>query len=189
MLEIERKILGIRKRELIIRIEKLKPKPQKLFEGLICVKYFDFSDQRIRKKRDLLRVREFVPKEGAGYVECVYKIYKYVKHGCKYFDEVEFRLPDGGSFEAISKLLKCLGLKQTLYYEKRRTLYAYGKVKFEIDEHPKIPAFVEIEGESPTHIEKAIELLNVQHYEQTSETISELLRRKYPKIKLNGLKF
>ena len=188
MLEIELKILEINKKEVISRIKKLKPKPQKLFEGLVRVKYFDFPDKRIYRKKNLLRLRQFIPKRKKSYIELVYKICKGVKNGCKYFDEIEFTLPNG-NFQKLSKFFKQLCLKQALYYEKKRTLYRYGKTKFEIDEHPRIPVFLEIEGPSPSAIKKAITWLGLGNNEQSSETIEELLKRKYPRVKLNKLTF
>ena len=189
MMEIERKILEINKREVVARILSLRPRPKKVFEGLVRVKYFDFCDGRICKKRDLLRVREISPKGKKPYTELVYKTFKCVKNMCKYFDELEFTFVGEKSFENLSALFKKIGLEQTLYYEKCRTLYSWKNLNFEIDEHPKIPAFLEIEAPSPSAIDRAIKALELGKYEQTAENISELMKRKYPSVKLNGLKF
>lgn len=188
-MEIERKILGIHKKSFISAIKRLKPKPRKVFEGFIRVRYFDFPDQRIRKKRDILRIREFVPSTGKPYTEAVYKIYRGVKKGSKYFEEFEYTIRDPAGFTQATKFLEQLGFVQTLYYEKKRTLYLYKQWKFEIDEHPKIPPFLEIEADSPAAIDKAIKFLNLAGHEQSAETIGELMKRKYPRIRLNGLKF
>lgn len=208
MMEIERKILGIDKRKLVAQIKKLRPAPKKLFEGLVRVFYFDFPDGTIRAKKDLLRLRTFIPTGHSAtssakksYTELVYKVYKGVKKGCKYFEELEVTTPGLKSAKDFQVFLKNLGLKQTLHYEKKRTLYSYktwphaphaaraGAWKFEIDEHPKIPVFLEIEGTSPVHINAAIKLLKLKNHEQTADSIGELIRRKYPKISLNGLVF
>lgn len=189
MMEIERKILGIKNKELTTRILRLRPRPKKIFEGLVRVKYFDFTDNRIKKKRDLLRLRKISPRDEKPYTELVYKTFKCVKNMCKYFDELEFKFVGRDDFENLSALFKKIGLEQTLYYEKRRTLYSWKNLNFEIDEHPKIPAFLEIEAPSPSAIDKAIKALGLGEYEQTAENISELMKRKYLKVKLNGLKF
>lgn len=195
MMEIERKILEIDVAQVRRAILKLSPRPKKLFEGLLKINYFDFSDHRIYKKRDLARVREFVPARMSAradrtpYTELVYKTYKGVKAGCKYFDECEMRFEGAGRAAELGNFLEKLGVQKVLYYEKKRTLFAWGKIKFEIDEHPKIPPFMEIEASSPKEIERAIVALGLQNHEQTSDTIEELLRRKYKKVKLNGLVF
>lgn len=186
-MEIERKILDINKREFIARLKKLKAR--KIFSALVRVKYFDFADGSIRAKKDLLRLREFCQKGKEPYTEFVYKIYKGVKGGCKYFEELESRFDGKAHFKTLSNFLLGIGLKHTLYYEKKRTLYSLGKIHFEIDEHPRMPAFVEIEAQSPQEINKTVKLLGLQKCEQTAETISELIKRKYPHLSLNGLRF
>lgn len=189
MKEIEKKILGIDKEQLLANIKQLKPVPKKLFEGLVRIKYFDFSDHRIHKKRDLLRLRDFKEKRKKPYCEFVYKTFKCIKNGCKYYDEMEYKLTYANAFKKSDAFLKELGLIQTVYYEKRRTNFSWGKIKFEIDEHPRIPVFLEIEGPSPAQINKAIKALKLEKNEQTADSISALLKRKYPKIKLNNLTF
>ena len=189
MMEIERKILEIDVASVKRAILKLSPRPKTLFEGLVRINYFDFPDRRIREKRDLLRVREFVEKGSKPFTELVYKTYKGVKAGCKYFDECEIKFEGPDRAEELEAFLKKLGVKKVLYYEKKRTHFAWGKIKFEIDEHPKIPPFMEIEAPSPKDIEKTIVVLGLQDHEQTADSIGELLRRKYKKVKLNGLVF
>lgn len=189
MMEIERKILGIDKKVLLKKIAALKPTPDKLFDGLVRVKYFDYADKRIYKKRDLLRVREFVPRQRTSYVELVYKKYRGVKDACKQFEELEMAFPGNGHAKFLEEFLKQLGLKETVYYEKKRMLFAYKNVKFEIDEHPGIPVFMEIEGPSAKAIDAAIFALGLSENEQSCETIQELLTRKYKGKKLNGMVF
>lgn len=189
MKEIEKKILGIDKKHLLASIRRLKPMPKKLFEGLVRIKYFDFPDHRIHKKRDLLRLREFKEKGKSAYCEFVYKTFKCIKNGCKYYDEMEYKLTYANAFKKSAAFLKELGLIQTVYYEKRRTIFSWGKIKFELDEHPKIPAFLEVEGPSPAQINKAIKALKLEKHEQTADSISALLKRKYPQISLNNLIF
>lgn len=189
MLEIERKILEIDKKALLAKIATLQPSAEKLFDGLVRVKYFDFADARIRKKKDLLRVREFIPKRATPYTELVYKTYKGVKTGCKYFEEREMVFPGNDYFIHFSAFFGCLKLRESLHYEKRRTHFAFKNVRLEIDEHPGIPPFLEIEGPSPAAIDAAIKTLGLGDHEQSCETIQELLTRKYKGVKLNGLVF
>lgn len=192
MMEIERKILDIEVKKFTAQLKKLKPAPRALFSGLVRIWYFDFPDGRIRKKKDLLRLREFIPKRGSASVELVYKIYKGVKKGCKYFEELELKMPaKNASFtvRVYESFLLQLGFVQTLYYEKKRTLFSYKKLKFEIDEHPGLPPFLEIEAPSAGAIDKAVKLLKLEKHEQTAESIGELMKRKYPRVSLNGLRF
>ncbi len=215
MLEIERKILGINVRDLCKKIENLgasgKLKVKKTFEGLVRINYFDFDNGRIRAKKDLLRVREFVPMPQAlpplkntivdahqtlTYTELVYKTYGGIKDGSKVFDECEIGIPQSlakmtgdTTAETLKLFLEKLGLKRVVYYEKKRTHYDCGSFKCEIDEHPKVEPFVEIEAQSAVEIDHAIEVLELKGFEQTPETISELLERKYKPLTLSDLIF
>lgn len=199
MLEIERKILDINAREVEARIKKLRPQPKKVFSGLVRVSYFDYPDRRILKRKDLLRVREILPgtrraRAAPPFTEFVYKIYKGIHNNCKIFEELEIKEKGKEKFAQFSALLKKLGFIRTLCYEKKRTLYEWRPrknelINFEIDEHPKIPAFLEIEAPGARRINFAIRILGLQKHEQTADSIAQLIKRKYPKIKLNRLKF
>lgn len=200
MKEVERKILGIQVPSLCNAIEGLANKGftvKKTFEGIVRINYFDFEDGRIRAKKDLLRVREFIPAGGAeSFVEVVYKTYGGVVDRCKVFDECEIGIPEklakmtgANTAETFTQFLEKLGLKRVVYYEKKRTHYDCGSFKCEIDEHPKVDPFVEIEAQSADEIDHAISALGLSDYEQTSETISELLERKYKPLTLADLRF
>lgn len=187
MQEIERKILGIDKRAVIANLRKLGAR--RTFSGLVRVRYFDYPDGRIRKKHDLLRLREFLVRGRPAYCEIVYKTFLGVRDGCKCVDETELKLPGAGTFETALLLMKKMGFEQTKHYEKKRDIFAYKKWKFEFDEYPGIPVFLEIEADSPGAIEQAIRLLHLEKYEQSADSISNLLKKKYPGVKLDGLVF
>lgn len=187
MKEIELKILEVPKKEVFKKLLRLGAK--KKYAARICVRYFDFPDHRIHKRKDLLRVREFTFKNGKKKTEIVYKKYGGIKNGCKIFQETEFIEEGKDAFEKMSGFFKKLRFIQTLSYEKKRTLFEYRDFKFEFDEHPKIPPFMEIESSDPGKIKMMVKKLGLQNYELSPETIEQLMKRKYPHIKLNGLKF
>lgn len=189
MKEIELKILELPKRIFLKKMREIGAK--KIHSVLMRVRYFDFPDRRIQHAKDLLRARELTELGGRKTVrtEVVYKTYRGLKDGCKFFEECEFEVFGTAGFQTASEFLKKLGFVPTIYYKKKRTLFAYGKVKFEYDEHPKIPPFLEIEAKSGRDIHAIIKKLGLDEYECTPETIEQVLRRKYPKIKLDGLKF
>jgi len=132
------------------------------------------------------------PKGGKAFTEVVYKINLGVKDGNKQHEELEFELKGDVSKKMTNNLAE-LGLKPTLYYEKKRKTFAWksGKVgvKFELDTHPSIPFFMEIEAQSGAEINKTIKALGLQKFEQTADSISGLLKRKYPDVKLDGMVF
>lgn len=180
MKELEKKVLEIDKKQVVEKLEKMGA--AQTFKGLLKVCYLDTQDNRIRKSGDLLRLREF---EGE-YTEIVYKTNKRIENTCKVFDEYTFK---GKCFEDALKLFEKLDLNISCSYEKKRTVYYYQDSEIVIDEYPKIPPFLEIESGNPAQIENIIKYLELEDYESSCETINELLERKYPHIKLNGLKF
>jgi adenylate cyclase class IV len=187
MKEIEMKILELPKRIFLEKMRRLGAKEQ--YRVFIRVKYFDFPDHRIFKKKDLLRIRELSKGKKAAKTEVVYKAYRSLKGGCKHFEEYEFETFGPGKFKTICDFFKHLGFIQTVSYEKKRTFFSHGRLKFEYDEHPKIPPFLEIEAKNPAEIHRIIKRLGLENYERTPETIAQLLKRKYPHVSLNGLSF
>lgn len=188
MKEIELKILELPRRIFLQKMRTIGAK--KIHSVLMRVRYFDFPDHRIQRAKDLLRARELSPiGRGEPKTEVVYKTYRGLKDGCKFFEEDEFEIPGAGSLKAATDFLKKLGFVPSLYYEKKRTLFAYGKVKFEYDEHPKIPPFLEIEAKNGRDIHAIIKKLGLGEYECTPETIEQVMKRKYSRVTLDGLKF
>ena len=154
----------------------------KKFSGILKVRYFDKNDGEIRKKGDLLRVRQF----GDGETEVCYKTNKHTKNGYKVCDEYHL---SGTNFQEAVKFFEQLGYKITCSYEKRRTTFKYEDLEIVIDEYPQIPPFVEIEGINTEAIEKLIDNLGLTKNERSFRSIGGLLSEKYPDIRLDGLKF
>lgn len=155
---------------------------EKVFEGLVKVKYFDKENGEIREKGDLLRVRQF----GDNKTEVCYKTNKRVEDGYKVCDEYHL---SGASFEEAVKLFENLGYKATCSYEKRRTTFNLNDLEIVIDQYPQIPPFVEIEGIDTDAIERLIKDLDLTENERSSKAIGGLLNEKYPDITLDGLTF
>jgi len=55
-----------------------------------------------------------------------------------------------------------MGLECIMAYEKHRTSYKLGKCRFEIDEFPDIPPFLEIEADEKT-IDKYMKILGLSN--------------------------
>lgn len=182
------KILEVPKNVFFKKMRELGAK--KKYSVLMRVKYLDYLDHRIQKKQDLLRIRELTFSSSKKQkTEVVYKIYRGIKRGCKVFDELEFFVEGAKSFAQTCEFLQRLGFIQTLYYEKNRTTFVYRHWKFEFDEHPKIPSLLEIETQDEGEVNRMVKRLGFTAYEKSAETIEQLMKRKYPKIKLNGLVF
>jgi len=180
MKEIERKIFDISLKEITSKLIKMGAKT--VFKGLVRVKYFDTKKGDIRKKHNVLRVRRMGDKN----VEICFKSNKRQKDGCKIYDESEFFSED---FNKVSEFFEKLGYICTCYYEKKRTEFDLDNLKIEVDEYPRIKPFIEIEAANAKKIDELVKKLGLEKNESSSETIGEVLRRKYPKISLNNLTF
>lgn len=150
-------------------------------DSILKTVYFDTEDSQIFKKNELLRVRTFGDK-----VELCRKVNMRIEDDCKVYDEVEVFVSD---FDETVRFLESLGYKKVIEYEKKRTEYKLPDgSKFEIDEIPTVPVFLEIEAVSFERIKALIDEYDLGKYERSSLTGEELLALKYGKV-LNGLKF
>lgn len=178
--EIEIKVIGISKNALVRRLKEAGYKKE--FSGLIVCRHFDFPDKRLRKAGKLVRVRSM----GKERVEFTYKGPKEKKGTCKIRPEIQTYVEDG---DVAGAIIKEMGLKETLYCEKKRTSYLKGKVHVDLDYYPEDIFYAEIEAPTEKLVHKAIKELRLGDFEISSETANALFKRKWPKIKLNGLRF
>ncbi|MCD6109616.1 CYTH domain-containing protein [bacterium] len=180
MKEIEVKILSIDPD--LIESKLLKLGAKKEFSGLLKVRYFDKDNGEIREKGDLLRVRQVGDKK----TEICYKTNKHTENGFKVCDEYNVTATD---FSESVEFFKQLGFKITCSYEKKRTIFKYNDLEIVIDEYPKIPPFIEIEGSNIGLVEELILGLDLSENERSTHSIGGLLKEKYPDIELDGLTF
>ncbi|MFF0963753.1 class IV adenylate cyclase [Streptomyces sp. NPDC003703] len=82
-----------------------------------------------------------------------------------------------GDFEEAAELLRLAGLTPRGYQENRRTSYALGAVRLEIDEWPLIPPYLEIEGDSERAVWEAAEALGLERAGLTSVNTTKVYHR------------
>jgi len=146
--EVEVKILEINRKEIVRNLKKMKAR--KIFEGAIEAVYFDDSKSRLKKGGEVLRLR----KKGKN-VEMTVKKRRHGR-GAKVMDEYEVQT---GDFNQAKKILSQLDFKEIRRFRKRRSSYSLGKVHFEIDKYPRIPAFLEIEAASLKKVKAVLQRL------------------------------
>ncbi|WP_405505340.1 class IV adenylate cyclase [Streptomyces purpurascens] len=71
-------------------------------------------------------------------------------------------------FEEAAALLQLTGLTPRSYQENRRTSYALGAVRLEVDEWPRIPPYLEIEADDEAQVWAAAAALGIDHDQLTS---------------------
>jgi adenylate cyclase class 2 len=75
-------------------------------------------------------------------------------------EEINFMV---SSPERAGEFLRALNLEPYAHQEKLRTSFIYKDWRFDIDQYPGMPAFVEIEGKSNEHVAEAIKLLGLEN--------------------------
>lgn len=64
--------------------------------------------------------------------------------------------------EKLSDLFEELGLEKYAHQEKDRVTFTLKDWQFDLDQYPKMPAYLEIEGRSEEHVKEAIVLLKLE---------------------------
>jgi len=65
--------------------------------------------------------------------------------------------------EKLADLFEELGLEKYAHQEKDRISFSYQDWQFDIDQYPKMPAFLEIEGKSEEHVKEGMKLLGIEN--------------------------
>jgi adenylate cyclase class 2 len=185
MAEIEIKILGIDPNQVATKLMELGA--TEIFSGLVKCRHFDFPDGSIRKSHALYRLRRWEGEKGFdGKFEVCYKGPKEIVEGAKVRDEVETTVEDADKFE---EMMMKLGYEVTMNNDKRRRSFNLGEIHVDIDEYPEVPAYMEIEGPNSEAIQKAVQQLELDEFEQSTETANELFERVWPEVDFDNLKF
>lgn len=148
MKEIEVKIIGINKSQITKLLKKMGAKES--FDGVIEGVFLDYTNKKLHKNNELLRLRTAKNKAFLTYKG------KLKKGKVKSCEEKEIEVSD---FEKTKDLLLSIGFivqKETM--AKHRTSYTLGKTHFEIEtsigKYSFIPPFMEIESTSEKTIYK-----------------------------------
>lgn len=64
--------------------------------------------------------------------------------------------------EILGAIFEKIGFEQSAYQEKDRTSWEYQTFRFDLDQYPGIPAFIEIEAPTEEKIKEAIKLLGLE---------------------------
>lgn len=152
MKEIELKFLDIDVEQVKEKLLELGAK--KVFDGIVQTVLFDFSDERLKNRNDLLRLRQM-----DDVSSLTAKLF--VEHkSLKVREELEVRIDD---FDVMKKILFFLGLEESLVIVKHRISFVLDDARFEFDKHLKnhafIPEFLEIEAKDESAMNKYVDLL------------------------------
>ena len=103
--------------------------------------------------------------------EAVLTVKKVTGEGISGTQELEIKVD---SFEKTKELLEGLGFTPRVYQENNRQSYELDGVEIDIDEWPKIPPYLEIEGKDEGSVLRMIEKLSLSEHKKTSESTEKV---------------
>lgn len=151
--EIETKILNI-------DAEKIKEKlvslgANKIQDTRLIVDWYRFKGVKEGEDAWFLRIRSNLK----GKHEVTWKARSEILGTARKHKEINFLI---GEPEKLADLFEELGLEKYAHQEKDRVSFSYKDWQFDIDQYPKMPAFLEIEGKDEENIKEAIKLLGLE---------------------------
>ncbi len=154
MKEIEVKVLGINKENILEQLENLGA--EKIGESRLVVDWFRVQGVKEGEDPWYLRIRSY----NGGRYEVTWKGRSDETGITTNHKEINFMIEDP---EKLSDLFQELGLEKYAHQEKDRISYRYKGWQIDIDDYPGMPTFLEIEGESEQSILEAMNLLGVEN--------------------------
>jgi len=151
--EIETKVLDIDAKAVIAKLESLGA--EKNQDTRLAVAWF--GPKGLSHEGDdpwFLRIRS----NSAGKHEVTWKAKSEIIGTARKHKEINFLVPDPAK---LADLFEELALEEYAHQEKDRTSFSLKNWQFDIDQYPKMPAYMEIEGESEVSVNEAIALLGL----------------------------
>jgi len=150
--EIETKVLGI-------EVKKVKKKlillgAKKTQETRLIVDWYRIKGIKEGEDPWFLRIRS----NSAGKYEVTWKAKSDILGVARKHKEINFLIAEP---EKLADLFEELGLEKYAHQEKDRTSFSLKNWAFDIDQYPKMPAYLEIEGNSEENVNEAIKILGL----------------------------
>jgi adenylate cyclase class 2 len=81
--------------------------------------------------------------------------------------------------EALANLFIEFGMELYAHQEKDRVSFVYKDWRFDLDQYPGMPAYLEIEGKSEESVQEAIKLLGLENKTATPNGERQVIKEKY----------
>ncbi len=174
--EIEVRFLNINPKELIKKLQKLKARD----EGEYKITETIFYD----KEKTWLNIGKFVRiRKAKNKILVSYKHHQ--KHTATDTVEIEFEV---SSFNKAKDFIESLGLVALRIQEKKRHTFRLGNIVLDIDTWPKIPTYLEIEGESEEDLKAIAQKLGFDWKNAVFEN-ARIVIEKYYKVPVSTYKY
>ena len=152
--EIETKVLDIDADKIKSQLESIGAK--KILETRLIVDWYRIKGIKEGDDPWFLRIRS----DSSGKHEVTWKAKSDILGTARKHKEINFNIAEP---EKLADLFEELGLEKYAHQEKDRTSFVYKDWRFDIDQYPKMPAYMEIEGTSEESINEAIGLLGLKN--------------------------
>lgn len=151
--EIETKVLGIDGAEIAKKLTALGA--QKIKETRLIVDWYRIKGIKEGEDPWFLRIRS----NSEGKHEVTWKAKSDIIGTARKHKEINFNIAEP---EKLSDLFEELGLEKYAHQEKDRLSFTLKDWQFDIDQYPKMPAYLEIEGTSDESIREAMQMLGLE---------------------------
>lgn len=152
--EIETKVLDIEQASLEQTLVSLGAEQTQ--KTRLIVDWYRIKDTKEGEDPWFLRIRS----NSEGKHEVTWKARSDILGTARKHKEINFLISEPGK---LADLFEELGLEKYAHQEKDRTSYKLHEWNFDIDQYPKMPAYLEIEGTSEEHVNEAIKLLKLEN--------------------------
>lgn len=170
MQEIETKVLEVDKEEIKKTLRSLGAK--EIQDTRLIVDWYCPKDTQMDNHPWYLRIRT----KSDGKSEISWKSLPKITGNTRHSDEVNINVSDG--FLA-RKLFENIRLENYAHQEKDRASFDLKDWKFDLDQYPGMPAYLEIEGKTHEHVQEAIKLLKLENYRSIGEGERVLIENEY----------
>jgi len=103
----------------------------------------------------------------------------------KQVHEINLKIEDPA---AAAEMFAAIGLEQYAHQEKYRASWKLNDLRFDLDQYPDMPAYLEIEGESEDRLHEGIRLLGLEKHRAVAEGERILIQNEY-KLNWHEMRF
>lgn len=168
--ELETKVLNVNKESMASKLEGLGAK--QILNTKLTVDWFRLKGIQEGQDPWYLRIRN----TSDGKTEVTWKGQSTVHGASRSHKEINFPVADS---EKMADLFCEIGLESYAHQEKYRTSWVLNEWRFDLDQYPGMPAYLEIEGKSEEHIQEALTLLGLTNHKTSSEGERVLIQKEF----------
>jgi len=168
--EIETKVLDIDAKGIKEKLVALGAKKKQ--ETRLVVDWFRIKGVKEGEDPWFLRIRS----NSEGKHEVTWKAKSDILGVTRKHKEINFQIEEP---EELADLFQELGLEKYAHQEKDRISFVFKDWSFDLDQYPRMPAYLEIEGASEESVKEAIKLLGLEKNPTWAKGERILIQEKY----------